>query len=114
MWGTMIGVLFFLAQAFAAAMYAVGVAEVVVDLTSNYGQDGYLSGTEINDVRVVSVLILTVLMGISFLGAQFLCVPPTLSLIGAEGLTNVAVPGRKPSFSSSCWLPSLQWCVPPL
>jgi amino acid transporter len=51
-------------------MYAVGVAEVVVDLTSNYGRGDYFTGTEINDVRFISVVIIGILLGISFLGMQ--------------------------------------------
>ena len=66
-WGTMLGVLFFWAQAMASSMYAVGVAEVIVDLSSNYGKF-YFTGEEINDVRVVSVGVIILLLGISFLG----------------------------------------------
>lgn len=66
-WGTMLGVLFFFAQAFAAAMYAVGVAEVVVDLASNYGRH-YFTGDEVNDVRVVAVGVMILLLFVSFLG----------------------------------------------
>jgi len=66
-WGTMLGVLFYWAQAMASSMYAVGVAEVIVDLSSNYGKN-YFTGEEVNDVRVVSVLVILLLLGISFLG----------------------------------------------
>lgn len=66
-WGSMLGLLFFWAQVIAAAMYSVGVAEVLVDLFSDYGKN-YFTGEEINDVRVVSVGVLTLLLAISFLG----------------------------------------------
>ena len=66
-WGSMLGLLFFWAQVIAAAMYSVGVAEVLVDLFSDYGKN-YFTGEEVNDVRVVSVCVLTFLLAISFLG----------------------------------------------
>lgn len=65
--GGMIGLLFFVAQAVATSMYVVGFAEAVVDIENKYG-DGPFTGDPINDIRVIGLCCSVLLLCVALVG----------------------------------------------
>lgn len=66
--GGSIGLIFSLANAVAVALYVVGFAETVRDILRD---NDSLMVDEINDIRIVGVLTVVVLLGVTLIGLEW-------------------------------------------
>uniref|UniRef100_A0AAQ5XJY9 Solute carrier family 12 member 1 n=1 Tax=Amphiprion ocellaris TaxID=80972 RepID=A0AAQ5XJY9_AMPOC len=76
--GGSIGLIFACANALAVAMYVVGFAETVVDLLKD---NDMLIVDPINDIRIIGIITVVVLLGISVAGMEWEAKHPTITLI---------------------------------
>ena len=66
--GGSIGVIFSVASAVATAMYVVGFAETVRDILQ---ENGSLIVDESNDIRIIGVITIVILLGVTMIGLQW-------------------------------------------
>jgi len=66
-YGGVIGILFYLAQAVATSMYAIGFAESLVELFQTAGV-GLITGDELNDIRLIGVATTCILLAVAMVG----------------------------------------------
>lgn len=69
-YGGAIGILFYCAQTVATSMYVLGFAETLVDIMTNAGAS-FITGSEINDMRLLSVITMTALLAVALVGVSW-------------------------------------------
>lgn len=69
-YGGAIGILFYCAQTVATSMYVLGFAETLVDIMANSGAS-FITGSELNDMRLLSVITMTALLGVALVGVSW-------------------------------------------
>ena len=87
--GGSIGVIFSVASAVATAMYVVGFAETVRDILRD---NDSLIVDETNDIRIIGVVTIVILLGITMVGLQWVvCAQKILFIVLVISILNVVI-----------------------
>ena len=90
LYGGVIGLLFFIAQAVACSMYVIGFSDSMIDIFKKGGQQPFTNAWE-NDQRVISMITMVVLLGTAVAGGASLYAKCQILLLVALVISIISI-----------------------